>query len=124
MRDFLSDLHCRISSYLYGDNLAANPNNVVSLDAATTNITTSGYATLVASTPIGTTQIVVVNTTSSIVSLAVGKAGSEVDLAAVHGGDQISFYVGLNVLSQGVRLSLRAVDTTASTGYVTVSLLP
>lgn len=104
--------------------MAANASNVPRLDSSATNISTTVYATLVAATPINTSKIIIVNKTSSIIALAIGAASSEVQLAAVIGGGMIEVYIGLNVLPIGSRLSLIALDTTASSGLVAVSLLP
>ena len=98
--------------------------NILSLDAASTNIDTGAYVQLSASTPIGTSKIVIVNTTSSIIALGIGASGSEVGLVAVGPSSTEEFYLGLNVMPQGVRLALSAISADATTGYVTVSLLP
>lgn len=104
--------------------MAANHANVISVDASGTNITNAAYVQLSASTPIYTAKIVIVNNTSSIIRVAVGAAGSEVDLVAVNASSQMTVDLGLNVVAKGSRVSLIALGATASTGFVAVSLIP
>ena len=104
--------------------MAANPNNVISVNAASTNITTSAYVVLSASTPIPCTKILVVNTTTKIIKLAIGATGSEVDLIAAPSGYPVLIDIGLNIMPRGSQINLEALDASAPTGFVAVSLIP
>lgn len=107
--------------------MAANAANVLNLNTATTNVTTSAYVELTNSTsgsPIASSQISIWNGTSSIIKIAVGATGNQVDLIAVGPSEQVTIYVGLNVIQAGYHIWTEAVDATASTKYISVSLLP
>lgn len=102
---------------------AASNANIVSIVASTTNITTSAYVTLSASTPVGTQRLVVGNTTAQAIIIAVGASGSEQGVFAIGAG--LSAVIPLSYyIATGSRLSLEAVGATANTGTVAVSLLP
>jgi hypothetical protein len=97
---------------------------VLSINAATTNITTSGYVTLgTVSAGLIPAAIVIVNNTSSIIKLAYGPSGSETDLVAI-----LPTFMEIIPLTRhitgGTRLALEAVDSNATTKYVVVSLIP
>lgn len=104
--------------------MAANTNSVLKLSAAATNITTSAYLQLIAASLVGCFRIVMSNSTTSNILLAVGAAGSENELVAVAAGQSIVLDLNsINTIPLGARLSLKAVDTNATTGWVTVSLI-
>lgn len=100
----------------------ASSANILSLNTASTNVTTSAFVQLSASTPITTSTLIVANGTSSIIKVAVGASGSEVAYFAVGGSSTLQVKLGTILLSSA-RISLEAVDATASSGYITVSLL-
>jgi hypothetical protein len=102
----------------------ANTANVISLNTATTNVTTSSYVTLVSSLPIVPSQIVIVNATSSVIKLAYGASGSETDFVSVSGSSTIIIDQLSRHLTMGVRLAVEAISASASSGYVSVSLIP
>lgn len=104
--------------------MAVNQANVVSINASSTNITTSAYVTLSAAIPINTAKISVLNTTSSVIKLAYGVSGSETDFVAILPSSQLVIEVPLTFFSSGQRLALEALNTTASSGFVAVSLFP
>lgn len=104
--------------------MSANQNNIVSINTASTSITTGAYVQLSSATPIPTSKISIINNTSSIIKLAYGASGSETDLVAVLKTSQVTIDLGLNVLPSGARLSLEALDATASAGFIAVALLP
>lgn len=105
--------------------MAANPNNVIRLSTSSTNVTTSAYVQLSASTPIGTAKLVITNNTSSTLSFATGASGSEVQLVAVLPTSQLVVDLGsINIMPAGTRLSVIAIDASATTGFITVSLMP
>lgn len=96
--------------------------NVLKINTAVTNITTGAYVQLSASTPILTGKIVVTNQTSSIIIIAFGAAGSEVGIFAINATSNAVIPLSV-ILPSTSRISLEAVDATASSGWVTVSLL-
>lgn len=105
--------------------MAANNANILSLNAATTNIPAGSYVQLSPATPIACSMIHIVNNTSSTVILGQGASGSEVGMIAVRPTDQVLLSpLSLNSLPAGARLALSALDTAATTGYVAVSLIP
>ena len=100
----------------------ANAGNVSSLSYAATNVTTGAYVTLVASTPIHVANLVVCDNSGHILKIAVGAAGSEVDLVSVPLNACMVIPVG-PILKLGARLSIRAIDASATTGYNVVSFV-
>jgi hypothetical protein len=97
--------------------------NVNSFSYASTNVTTGAYVTLVPSTPIRSTQIIFCDNSGHILKIATGSSGNEVDLLTVP--LNACFLFPLNAgIPAGTRLSIRAVDASATTGYNTVSFLP
>lgn len=109
---------------LFAITVSASPNtaNVLSINTASTSITTGAYVQLTASSPIPTSSLVIANTTTSILKFAIGASGSEVDYAPI---PQSSYLVlPLNkLLPAGTRISLEAISATASSGYVSIGLL-
>jgi hypothetical protein len=123
MRNFLAALSfLLVSTFSFA---AANANNVLSLNTASTNITTSAYVAITATggTPIPTSQFSVWNGTSTIVVLAYGASGSETQLFACGPTTQCTFDTNW-LIPAATRLSLITLDATASTKYVVVSVLP
>ena len=91
------------------------------LDYSSTNVTTGAYVTLVASVPRATSSLQVCDTSTKLLKLAKGSSGNEVDLFTV----QISGCVIVTtLLEKGSRLSIKAVNSNATTGFNTVSFLP
>lgn len=101
---------------------AASSANILTLNTASTNVTTSAFVQLSSSTPIAVSRIIVANATSSIIKVAFGGSGSEVAQFAVGAGSTLEVQLGA-VQAAATRVSLEAVDATASSGYITVSLL-
>jgi hypothetical protein len=97
--------------------------NVNSFSYSSTNVTTSAYVTLVSSTPIPTTQIIVCDNSGHILKIASGAPGSEVDLFTVALSACIDIQLGA-AIPASTRLSIRAIDATASSGFNTVSFIP
>lgn len=89
------------------------------LSYASTNVTTSAYVTLVSSTP-ATSKLEITDTSGQLLKFAIGAAGSEIDICtcAVSGTVIVPFYI-----PEGQRLSIKAVNATANTGYNAVSFL-
>jgi hypothetical protein len=106
---------------------AANTANILVLSTTSTNVTTSAYVAITAAggTPIPISQILFVNNTSSTIKIAYGASGSETDYAAVGPTDQLLIPItSVSFVPVGTRLAVKAVDTTASSGYLAVSLIP
>ncbi len=88
---------------------------------AGTNVTTSAYSTIVASTPYYVSKIQICDTSTKVVKFAIGAASSERDAFTV----QVSGCVVLPyIIPAGSRLSAKAVDATASAGYNTIAFIP
>jgi hypothetical protein len=88
---------------------------------ASTNVPTTGYVTLDASLSSSYGHIQIVDTSTQLMKLAIGPAGSEIDLCVFQGN---GYPVLINVyLIAGIRLSVRAVSAEATTGYLAVSYL-
>lgn len=108
----------------------ASAANFASLLYASNNVSSASYVTIVASSPIYVSKLQLCDTsaTSTIgvvgMKLAVGSAGHEVDLFSMpYAGCQV---VPLTpILPAGTRLSLKAItNTSATSGFATVSFLP
>lgn len=86
---------------------------------SSTNITTSAYVTLVASTTTVTNAIHIFDSSGQAMILAVGGVGSEVDQYLVGpGGDDFDL-----TIPSGSRVSYKAKTATASSGYLLMNLL-
>ncbi len=88
---------------------------------ASTNVTTGAYVTLVAASPITVSQFQVCDTSTKLLKIATGAASSETDIFTV----QISGCVVVPYFVQaGARISIRAIDASATAGYNTLSFIP
>ena len=85
-------------------------------------MTTSAYVPLVASTPVHVASLLVCDTSGHLIKIAVGAAGYEVDLATAPYNSCMILPIG-PVLKLGSRISLKAIDATASSGYLTMSFV-
>lgn len=88
---------------------------------ATTNATTTAYTTLVTATAIPFTTFFVCDTSGKFIKLATGAAGSEVDLIGAPVSGCVQIETG-KLISVGTRISFKAMDATASTGGLMLSL--
>lgn len=99
---------------------AVNTSQVNVLSYASTNVTTGAYVTLVASTPVSVSSVQMCDTSTKLLKVASGAVSSEKDLFTV----QISGCVIIPYFIQaGTRLSIKAIDANATTGYNTLSFL-
>jgi hypothetical protein len=100
--------------------LASSAVATVAVNAATTNITTSAWAQIVAAMPKACTAVEVYNPSGSTLQIAVGGAGSEVALpyTIIPGGETTPIPLEI---AKGARVTLKAIDTTVSTGYITIN---
>lgn len=86
---------------------------------SSTNITTSAYVTLVASTAIALTAIQVLDTGGRFYVVATGPVAGEVDFAYVQPGGSDFIYIQIPA---GTRISIKAIDGNATAGYTGVNL--
>lgn len=108
----------------------ANPNGISAQGRASvglarnvyssTNVTTSAYVQLIASTSDTTNEICLFDSSGQTMVLAVGASGFEVNQFYVFPGGQGCFD---GYISKGSRLSIKAISATASTGELDVYLL-
>lgn len=97
--------------------------NILALNTASTSVTTSAFVQLSSSTPIVASHLMIANETTSNIIVAFGASGSEIGFCAI--GPSSTQTVQVNpLLASAIRVSLKAVDATASSGWITVSLLP
>lgn len=101
--------------------MAVNTNQVNVKSYASGNVTTSDYTTLIASTAISCGRLQIIDSSTKILKIAIGSAGNEVDICtiAVSGCTIVPYYIPI-----GTRISIKAIDATASTGYNVLSLIP
>jgi hypothetical protein len=83
---------------------------------ASTAVTTSAYVQLIASTGSALTRVYLQNTSGSIIKLATGAGGAEVDKLYVGPGSSGVFDI---TIPASTRVSMEALDATASVGYFT-----
>lgn len=88
---------------------------------ATTNVTTSAYVTLVASLSESVGALLIVDTSTALMKLAVGAVGAEEDLFVFQGNGN-AVYIQ-QYIAKGKRLSLKAISASATTGYNAISFL-
>lgn len=100
--------------------MAANTSQVNVFSYSGTNVTTNAYVTLLNSTPYTVSKLLISDSSGQLVKIAYGLPGSEVDIfsCAVSGSIVVPYY-----LPQGVRLAVKAISATASTGFNVVSFL-
>jgi hypothetical protein len=103
---------------------AVNTAAVLSLNTATTNVTTAAFVPLSTGIPFSPSQIIVTNATTSVIKISYGASGSEVDFLAIGGSATIIVEQLSKHLSAGTRLAVEAVSATASSGFILVSLIP
>jgi len=84
---------------------------------AATNVTTAAYVTVVAATSQPCSFLEIFNGGGSILKLAIGAVGSEVDMPFYITPGSSSFLVPIEI-PKNVRLSLKAVDANSTTGYI------
>lgn len=87
------------------------------LDTSSTSVTSSAYVTFIASTAFACSSVQLHNSGAQPIKIAVGAAGSEVDIGEV-------FPIGVSILvpeiiSKGVRISVKSIGGTQSSGILT-----
>ena len=95
--------------------------NVYTRTYSSANVTTAAFAELVASVPFNSSQIQVYDSSSKIIQIAIGEAGQEVVVFTlpVSGWALIPYY-----FTEGQRVSAKALDANATTGYNVLSFFP
>lgn len=88
---------------------------------STTNATTSAYTTLISLTLAASSTFFVCDTSGHFIKLAVGAAGSEVDITGAPVSGCAEIETG-KIIPINSRISFRALDATVSTGGLMVSL--
>jgi hypothetical protein len=96
--------------------------NVMTLSYAGTNVTTGAYVTF-GNAPITSGTIIICDNSGQIVKVAFGSVGNEVDqlTAPISSCMQVPLTINVN---SGTRISLKAVNASATTGYSVISFLP
>jgi hypothetical protein len=97
----------------------SSANSPTRLDYSSTNVTTSAYVQLVASTSAATKRLQIFDSSGQTMILAVGGSGSEVDKFYIFpGGIDINY-----AIPAGSRISVKAVSGTASVGELSINFL-
>lgn len=96
------------------------PTATLAIDTSGTNITTSAYVQLTASLSAPCSMIEVFNQSGSLIKLAIGASGHEVDIPYTipSGGSNQLLTIEI---AKGVRLSAKAVDANQTTGYLVIN---
>lgn len=81
---------------------------------ASTSVTTAAYVQLIASTAAAVTRVYIQNTSSSILIMATGAGGAEVDRVYIGPGGSGVYDI---TIPASTRISMKALDSTASVGY-------
>lgn len=103
--------------------LGRKPVEKFSLSTSVTNVTTGAWVQLSAATTKPASFMEVFNQTTKILILAVGAPGSEVELPLfVYPGISSQIVPFDSMIPKGSRLSVRAVDATANTGYLLLNM--
>lgn len=94
-------------------------------DCASTNVTTSAYLQIVASTPVGAQSIQFLYIDSAgafhLIKLATGAVGFEVDICVNSNIDGVVYNYPI---AAGTRLSVKSADTIVNTGNLALALFP
>lgn len=120
MRSLLIMLVSILCLFFASHSDAATATDVAYNSYATTNATTSAYTTLFASTARPFAELFVCDTSGHFIKLALGAAGSEVDLSGLPVSGCFSIHVG-RLIPVGSRVSFKAVDANATTGGLMVT---
>jgi hypothetical protein len=94
--------------------------HVNSYSYASVNVTTSAYTVLWSSIPVSTSKIEVCDSSGKLLKIATGATGSEVDVFTVFVSGCVIIPIYLTI---GTKLSIKAIDANATSGYNLMSLL-
>ena len=96
------------------------------INCGSTSITSSAYLLLLESTPVSVSKVQFFYydpaASVQVVKLAIGAAGSEIDMIASAGSGTVNEAIPIFIPS-GSRLSVQAITGTVSTGFLILSLL-
>jgi hypothetical protein len=106
--------------HLY-DKKALSKGDQLFKDASSTNITTSAYVQLTAASSRDSEALVISNNTTKTLILAVGAAASEVDQCYIP-PSAVGLIIPLRI-PLGSRISVKALDASATTGFLAISVL-
>lgn len=99
--------------------VGAAPVQLIRNAYATTNVTTAAYVQLDAALDKDVTHAEIFDSSGSALFLAVGASGSEVNYIYIPPGGNGRIPL---ILYAGMRLSIKAVDTNATTGQLLITL--
>jgi hypothetical protein len=103
--------------------LGRKPVAKLAFDTSGTNITTAAWVTLIASQTKPFSFLEIYNPTTKILKLAIGSAGNEVELPVyIYPGISSQVIPFDEQLKPGVRLSAKAVDANATTGFLVLNM--
>lgn len=99
---------------------ASAPTDIAYNNYATTNSSTSVYKTLIVATVRPFTDLMICDTSGHISKIAIGVAGSEVDLTASPISGCVVMHLG-KLIAAGTRISFESLDAAITTGFLLVS---
>jgi len=103
--------------------LGRSPVEKFALNTGVTNVTTAAYVQVSTATTKPSSLMEVFNQTTKIFILAVGAPGSEVDLPLYIYPGIISQLVPFDsMIPKGSRISVKALDATANSGYLLLNM--
>ena len=100
--------------------MAANTANVIVTNYSSTNVNTSAYVQVSASSP-GCSKLQILDTSGQIVKVAIGAPGSEVDFCTVAVSGTV--IIPNHYIAPGSQISLKAINANATTGYNVLSFI-
>lgn len=101
--------------------MTANTSQIIVLNYANTNVTSSAYVQLFLSTSISVSKLQISDSSGDIIKLAIGASGSQTDICtnAISATTVVPIY-----LPAGTTIWVKSINqSTISSGYLTVSLL-
>jgi hypothetical protein len=104
--------------------MAVDSSRVLIHNYSSVNVTTSAYVELIAATGISIAHIAIEDTSGQILKLAIGPAGSEIDIAGFHITTLTGSLILPYYIPAGTRLSIISVNANATTGFNVLSLIP
>ena len=108
-----------MSAYVAG----RKPVEKIGLNTGVTNITTGAWVQLTAATTKSGSFLDIYNATTKILLLAIGEVGSEVELPVyVYPGISSQLIPLDQVIPKGTRISAKALDANATTGYLLLNM--
>ncbi len=100
--------------------MAVDTSHVVITNYSLTNVITSAYLQVVASSP-SAAKLQILDTSGKIVKIAIGAPGSEVDFCVCPVSGMV--IIPNSYIAPNSSISLKAIDASATTGYNTLSFI-